>query len=262
MSNPEIVVISTRELGPDINPANINYSLNPPLQLKGAWEVALIDGSYVNTVANVSPALKNNTFRYHNGDEDWKTITLQLGTYAVSNFQSFLEEVMDPAGDYEMIDGNKVYGIMFNIDLALARITVTLAKNYVLDLTNNGTSKLNELLGFDAAPITSSGTTVAPHPAKISDRLQFFLIKTNLISRGVRINNTTDGILDVIQNGAFGFPVSFRSPDGEYQYYPVNRSYIDSIQMQVLDQDRQVVEFNGEHVVYKLKFRPIGSGRR
>lgn len=263
MSSREYI-ISTDSISNLNNPADAWLSLTPPIELdkRKSWEVALVGGAYTNTISNVSAAIGNNTFRYsHNSGANWTVVTLSPGGYSVADVDRFLKESLHANNHYTESppgSGIYVYPINLGIDLALYRVTVSLSAGFYIDFSNNGTSTLYQLLGFAGAPITTSGTTIAPNGARIYNDIQQLYVKTDIIDNGIRINNNaTSGIIRSVANLNFGLPVEFKDPSGDYTYYPVKSHYIESIRMQMLDMKMRVVEFAGDNVTYILKFRPI-----
>ena len=231
------------------DPANITYQINPPISDGINYEVALIGGILNNSIPNISSNLSNNTFRYSNNNgTTWFVVNLGKGLYAVEDINKELKKALVLNGHY-----GATYPIEFNISLYYLKVTLRIDANYQVDFT---ISKLWQLLGFNNQVYTA-GSFVAPQRAKIGDATKFLYIKTNIVDQGQYVNSSLkNGVIKVVEGGAFGSSFSLRNNSDVYDYYPVNKYMVTDINFQLLDVGGNIVDTNGESTTYILKFRP------
>jgi hypothetical protein len=241
---------------PTQNPANLEIYLNPGYQFQTDYEVAIVGGSLIDSVPNVSSALGNNTFKYSSDNgATWKDVTIPAGKFDNQFLNDFMMSVLEANNDAPTQDDDP-YGIEFTVSEALGRSKLIIQPNFKLDLS---TSLLYDLLGWDAT-IYGDGVHYAPHPAKISDTSEIYFIQTNLIAEGEQIPFGTRNLENVILST---FPEQMNAawnlikPNDQIVYYPVSSRFINNFYIRVLDYRGEIADFRGEKSVFRFLFRPI-----
>jgi len=239
--------------------SNVQFQMNRARMLDGQWEVALVGGQMVNSVANVSAAMGNNTLRYSTDDGvSYTTITLPDGSYQTSAIEAEVHRVLAENGDTYDVNGITKYKIDFSVSLYQMRVEVYLHQDTRLDLTTGG---LHQILGFGAVELdggASGDTFTAPNVAKFTDPSLNYFITTDLIYDGIYINNQLNqGVLKIVSGGIPGYGISFKDPSGIYDYFPVNRNILSDFKITILDNLGRVADLRGEQTNFELHFRPM-----
>jgi hypothetical protein len=242
----------------NINPANFTVTVYPQIVLDKDWECAIVGGSLVNSVANVSAALNNTTFRYSpDSGTTWFTVVLPEGTYSTTGLQDQLQTVLDANNQYTTVNGERVYPINFGVNLTFLRVTVQLNPNYEIDFS---IGNFYQLIGFLSQIYTGgvSGTTfTAPNNATFTDRGLYYYIYSDVIQGGIQNQILTEGIMKIAPGGDLGSSISLVPTSLEVDYFPVKNKNISSITFMVLDGLGQVANFGGEQTSFQLRFRKI-----
>jgi len=241
---------------PTQNPANLNVNLNPGYNFTSDFEVAIVGGSLIDSVPNVSAALGNNTFKYSSDNgATWKDVLIPGGKFDNKFLNDFLMTVMEGNGDAPPLEEDP-FGIEFTVSEALGRSKLIIQPNFKLDLTG---SLLYDLLGWEAQ-IYGVGVHYAPNPAKISDTSEMYFIQTNLITDGEQIpfgmKNLENIIFSTIPEG-INEAWNIVRPNEQIIFYPVSGRFINDFYIRVLDYRGEVADFRGEKTSFRLLFRPI-----
>lgn len=226
--------------------SSTNYTIKyakPLVFDEGEWEVGLISATIPHTYFNISAAQGNNKLHYYNGTSN-QSMTIPDGMYSVAALNTYIQATL----------GNT--NIAFSADATRLRVKLRLANNYEVDFT--GTDTFRDILGFDAVVLDTQATDLyAPNRANITNSNDSFYIACDLASGSYsRIGGNQSNIL-------FGF--NFTSPQGsnetfvpaEHVHLPVAKSYCDSINIRILNQDGRQVDLNGETVAVNIKVKKI-----
>lgn len=252
------VFVSSR-LFPTQNPSYLNAIINPTIQLPDTnWEVALVGGSLVNSVANVSSSLGNNSLRYSvNAGVDYFTVTFPTGSYSTTGIQNQMITAMDTNGHYTVSgSGERVYPITFSVNLSLLRVTLKLNADCRVDFT---VSTLYDLLGFNNQIYNGgTGTTfTASGIGKFTDRSVNYFIWCDAIQGGIQNDYFGQGVLRIVNGGDLGAGISLKPDSYEVDYFPVKSKNISKINFVVYDALGTQADFNGEQTSFQLKFRQL-----
>lgn len=249
---------------PGQDPASLEYTFNPPIQLDGPYEMACVGGKIINSIPNVSSSLNNNTLRYSvDGGGTWHTVTLPEGSYQTTAIETEVRKAMDTNGDFTVVGGENVYGIDFKASNYLLRFQVILKANVQLDLS---IGELYKLLGFSSPSILDGGvsgdTFTAPNIALFTTGGENYYIQTDIVRYGMAVGSDSTNIAGVIrgvESTALGYPVNLRDPSGQYPYFPVNTNVLRTIRIRCFDGLGRQANFRGEAAQYELRFRKQGT---
>jgi len=242
-----------------INESSHDYTVNfnPPIQLIGKWEMALIKANLWYSWYNISSENNNNNLRYFNGLVYRDTI-IPDGQYTISQLNNYLHQVMDGFGDYTIGgSGQKIYDIEMVANLSTIRVNLTLTNSYTLDLS---TDDLYLLLGFDSAIITTSGD--APYVANINNNINTIEIHNSLVRGSYSNNNRSDTLYTFVPSSVPGTNIDIDPVSKIYIPIDSNLDSISSIRSYLLDNTGRPVNLNGEPATYLLHFRAIDTDTR
>jgi hypothetical protein len=233
--------------------STFSVQLDTPISIpRGAvaTTMEMTQASIWNNSFNISSEINNNKFVFYQGDV-WITITIPNGQYSLSALndllaQQFLAEGL--AEDFIQIGSNEA---------TQQSIVIFTTSNAQVDFTATGNCR--DVLGFDARIIqsTAAGDLALSDNVARFNRVNSFLIRTNLIGNGIPINSKTNGIIASIPITAASGSLIVYSPahpiqadasslvGGSSNYFTFN----------LLDQEERPVNTNGESYSFVLVIR-------
>ena len=220
-----------------------------PIELKGdKWEVGLISAEVPNTFYNISAALGNNKLYYDDGT--LQTLTIPDGIYEVDTLNTFIQ-----GGD-----GVNSTDISFDADVTRLRVKLTLANGFKVYFTQPDTFRT--ILGFDSVDYTTDGVYYAANKPDVTNGNDHFYIVCDLV------NSTYSRLGGKARNILYGFTFTVGAGSAqvivpsEHVHLKCARSFFNTINVKIVNQDGNVVDLNGERVIVNLKLKeqtPIGQ---
>ena len=190
--------------------------LNSPLALpKGAMAATLSvsQANIWNTSYNISAAFGNNVFRFRSANND-HTIIFPDGLYSLSGLNSYLSTQFANLG----LSSNL---LSVGGDDATQRAIITFVNaGDQVDFTV--ANSVREILGFNARLVvaTIAGfNAFSDEPANFN-RVNSYLIRSNLVSQGIPVNSIGQGIIAQV-------PINV-SPGSQIHYQPLNPIPVDA----------------------------------
>lgn len=235
-----------------INETSHDFTIdfNPPINLVGNWEMALIKANLWYSWYNISNAKNNNNLRYFNGSV-YREVPVPDGQYTIGQLNNFLHQIMEDFGDFTVdSSGQNVYDIELTANLSTIRVNVKLTGGYTLDLS---TDNLHLLLGFPQAEITTSGD--APNVANINDNINTIEIHNSLVRGSFSNSNRSDTLYTFVPENVPGTNINV-DPFSKI-YIPIDSNFdsITSIRSYITDNLGRELDLNGEPTTYLLHFR-------
>ena len=233
--------------------SSFSVQLDSPISIpRGAVGITLelTQASIWNNAFNISEEIKNNKFRYYQGDT-WITITIPDGQYSLSALNDYLGQqfLTQPlAEDFIQIASDEpTQKSILVFSTSSARVDFTLVDS------------CRDVLGFNPRIVLST----AINDIELSDnvarfnRVNSYLIKTNLIGNGIPINSKTNGIIASI-------PIT-SAPGSLIVYSPAHPIQADASSLvggstnyftfSLLDQQERAVSTNGESYSFVVVIR-------
>ena len=174
--------------------SSFSVQLDSPLHIpRGsvACTLEMTQASIWNNSYNISADIKNNKFIFYQGDT-WITITIPDGQYSLGALndllaQRFVLETLPE--DFIQIGSN---------DTNQHTVIIFSTSNAQVDFT--AASNCRDVLGFNSRIVLSTaiGSIVVSDNVARFNRVNSYLIKTNLIGNGIPINSKTNGIISSI----------------------------------------------------------------
>jgi len=223
------------------NTSDFITQIKPPLQLTGKrWAVGLLNLETYNSIPNITD--KNNVFTYStDSGSTWKTITLAVGSYEISQINSEIRRLMQLNGDsgIEIAINYHTLGSVVNITPAAYQVDLTVANSLALTL------------GFDPGVLTQ-GYNISPHIVKIM-AVNSVLVNCSVVGNSY-LNNTQNPVLySFFPNVKPGYKV-VQDPVNVV-YLPINSEQVQNIRIWLTDQDGNPLDFRGETITCRLNFR-------
>lgn len=216
--------------------ANANYSC------------ALLDFSTYNSIANIIEG-KNNEFKFKNNvNNDEISIALPTSMYEVEDILKYLKS--------ELIAHN----ISLRYDISEASSTVQIS--FDTDITWTGGNILN-VIGFSGGDNSNFKTFEkgeqyrSDHIVKISD-IDVIRIECDIVS-GSYINGKHCHTIHQFSNCKVPPGYKFIEIPHHIIYLPIKTRELQSIQISVVDQDGNLIDFRGEQISCRIHIKKIES---
>lgn len=224
----------------------LKSTLFPALYLHGNkdWEVALLDFTTYNSIPNVTENVNNQLHYYRTKSKEGTFSNLEVATFQTGSYE--IDDI-----DHEL---KKQLGAE-NIDIKAnnSLLRVQLKSNYYIDFTQP--QSIGSLLGFlNSSDILPPGKThIATNTVNII-KVNTINITCNII-RGSYKNGSDSHILHTFYPEVSpGFKIVEKPHN--LVYLPVSTSVISDIELNVLDQDDNLVDFRGENISIRLHIKP------
>jgi hypothetical protein len=155
-------------------PIDFNIIMSQPLKTNKQTikQIRVISISIPNAIPNISPTNSNNTLRTSkNNGFTWDTINIPVGTYSVGLINSAINSAIT---SYWSNAGSSGFYMSYNPATNLIFITIDSSKlasasQFCIDFSNNGTSQLYSMLGFNSTySFNADGVYGASNNAQIN----------------------------------------------------------------------------------------------
>lgn len=250
----EIVLSSYKVKGQRNNtPQDFTIKLNRPMILDRNSQYVVGLNRIVNmsfTWFNLNSSYNNQLIKYSSDNgSTFKDITFQAGVWNYTDFDTYIKEITKIVKDGA---NNNEYPITLEFDNTTFRVTVTLAKNYQLDLT---ASNFNDLIGFDKE-ILKSENNIGPKVPNLSQDTDILNIHCDLINDSLVDGQDTD-IIYSFSTSVLRPSHSFTIEPKRVTFNPTNKNSISSIRIYITDGKRRLVNLNGADTSFSLLLKRI-----
>ncbi len=255
------ITISSRELAaidPTLDPSSFICNFHPAIELGSLnYEVCLFHFNGWFTARNIV----GRTLDFDDGTT-FVSIGIPDGIYTVEDLNNVLAERLRTLGwcEADALTGNINYGITILPNYNTNRVVITidnsiLAGAKTFTYTFGGAGSLETFLGFNAGNITA--TTQGPNVPQVSGGIDQWQIRCDLIRNSYDNGKASDIFYSFTP--AVPPSASIDITPVHLSYLQVNKSTIGGIRFRLTDQDGELIDLAGEHVVYTIKIRKIGS---
>lgn len=223
--------------------SNLRSSFFPPLLFKEdkEWDVALLDFTTYNSIPNIIEGVNNKIYYSENTDfglRSYKTIELETGSYEIEDINSVLQNNL----------GKQNINLKANNNLLKSEIT----SKFYIDFSKP--ASIGALLGFSNNP-----QPLIPNTKHIGVNT-VNIIKVNVINITCNIVHGAfkDGVDGHIIHSFYptvapGFKIVEKPHN--LVYLPLNVSRISDINLIILDQDNELIDFRGETITVRLHIK-------
>ena len=215
------------------NSENFEVSYNVPIDVTTNTKVALIGVNLWFSWYNISHEYKNNIIQHFDGST-WRTTVLPDGFYTIDLLNDTLMDTK----------------IGFDINKITSRAILNLKSGGQVDFSEG---KLHKVLGFESK-IYTSDKTEGTYPINISNDIDRILIHCSLVDHSYLNNVKSDVIYSFVPETPPGSLITL-NPNPSI-YLPIReREHINSIRMNITDQNNRPIELNNERVTYILHLK-------
>ena len=181
--------------------------------------------------------------RYDNGST-FNDITFPAGVWNYTDFNTYIKDITKIVKDGA---NNNEYPITLEFDNTTFRVTVTLAKNYQVDLT---ASNFNDLIGFEKE-VLKNEINVGPKVPNLSQDTDILNIHCDLINESLVDGQDTD-IIYSFSTSVLQPSYSLTIKPRRVTFNPTNKNSISSIRIHITDGKRRLVNLNGADTSFSL----------
>lgn len=208
---------------------------NPSIELKGDWEVALIDFNVYNSIPNVNET--NNQLKIGGS-----IVKIPIGTYELEDLSDFIDAVAKVKHETHkvVIKGNT------------STLKTEIKSTIELDFSCN--NSIGSILGFGYSLISPNKLYVSKYPVKIST-VDDIRIECDIASGSYVRNNPHHTIYGFIVDCPAGYRIVERPSNAIY--YPVNTEELSYLCVRIVDQKGELVDFRGEHITVRINLRRV-----
>ena len=247
MIEREIVLSSFAVRTGGNKPENFTTKFNQPIDLDPNEQYVVGLNRIINmsfTWYNINADRQNQLIRFSSDNgQTFSDITFPAGVWRYERLNDFIQKatVVQQAGQDDI----------FPINLAFSsttfRVTITLADNYQLDLTQ---SNFYDLIGFEKK-ILKDKVNLGPRVPNFSQDTEMLNVHCDLASDSLVDGEESDII--------FSFSTSVLQPSYGFTlepmritFSPVNKNRIGSIRIYITDGKRRIVNLNGADTAFSL----------
>lgn len=219
------------------NSSTLESQFNPPLYLDDDlnYEIGLCNFESFNVIPNIDET--NNKFPY-----DDAVLTFPTGAYEIQDIIDYLDQ-------------NLPRGKLISITPHMHSTTVSLKTNFTIDFSQNGT--IASILGFQPRRLEPLIRHMSDFPVQI--------LKVNSISIdcNVATGSYSNGVPSHIIHQFFpSVPPGYKIVESPQNilYFPVSVKAINTLTINIVDQDNNLINFRNEIITLRLHLRSVNHG--
>lgn len=206
----------------------------PPIELPHhkQYALGLCELLTFNSIPNIDK--HNNTFNIGGLD-----LVLPTGSYEISDIEKFLQKKLSKETSLVLFANNATLG-------------VEIQSNRVINF--GGKNSIGRLLGFGKVQLEPNKTHISTHPVEIL-KINALRIECNII-QGAYINNQRAQTLhEFFPTVPAGFKIV--EVPSKIIYLPLSTHTIDNIELRIVDQNGDLVNFRGEVITIRLHLKSL-----
>lgn len=224
----------------------LRSSLFPSLCLdyEKEWEVALLDFTTYNSIANITDGENNKLHYFKEKSEDGVLkeqviVTLETGSYEIEDINQELQKQIGKT-NIELKANNNL-------------LRSELKSKFYIDFTQE--QSIGPLLGF---PQTMG--VLKPNKMHLGkETVKIIKVNTVNVTCNIVQGSYKDGLNEhILHTFSPSVPPGFKIIEKPHNlvYLPLNTRHISDIELNVLDQDGNLVDFRGETVSIRIHIKP------
>lgn len=222
--------------------SDISRIYNECIKLNKPYEVGLKSFITYNSIPNVSKENKNNEFLYNLDNNKRYMLIIPTGTYELQDVIDFIE--------------NNAEGIKphtFTLNKNTLKIKINTSSSVTIDFTTP--NSIGKTLGFSNRKINPDTTTYSDIPIDIF-KVNNIKIKCNLVKSNIEDLKRNDNTLYEFPLNSFIGEKIIERPN-TITYFEVNTLEIFELNIRIVDDNNELVNFRKEKICLTLVFRPL-----
>lgn len=210
--------------------SELEANFNPPLNLNENYECGLLYFSSYNSIPNIH--CKNNNFSY--GDD--KNLQLPVGTYDLYDIQEHIVSKIKDC-EFDILPNNNTF-----------KCSLMCTKTLNFDKENS----IGTVFGFPKVKLEPNKWHESMNPINIQT-VSVIRITCDIV-QGSYINGAPSHIIhEFVPTAAPGFRI-IEKPQNII-YLPVNKSYLSTLNIKIVDSNNNAIDFRGEELQLGLHLR-------
>jgi hypothetical protein len=220
----------------DGNSSRISCEFEDPIDLdkNSEHEICLLNFSSYNSIPNISELLENNVLTYIDKNENFD-IVFPTGSYDIEDIHNFIDQKL---------------GIQIRPNLTTLQVEIY--SKYELDFTKE--KSIGPLLGFSKQIIPFRKKAVSDLPVDIM-KVNSIRIKCDIASGSYENKKMTNIIHEFFLNDKPGEKIN--EIPKNLIYFPISKHLIREIDIRIVDQDNDLVDFRNEKISIRLHIRKV-----
>lgn len=221
------------------NSSSLNADFCPEIELdeQSNYSCCLLDFYTYNSIPNVTE--KNNKFYYSTDDsENYECVTLPVGSYEMADIDNILNENL------------RIRRAGIDIKCDNSTMKCTIVSNAIIDFTRS--DSIGSILGFSDDRILSEGTFTSDKLINVTS-INNLRIECDLISGSYHNGKGTHTIYEFDPDADPGYKINEQPK--HLIYLPVVRRRISTINISILDQNGELVDFRGENITCRIHIK-------
>lgn len=243
--------MSSRTLTLSGDTSSISTTYFPAIQLDDAaqYGMALIRLDTWNSIPNIDQNNCNFRYRDENSTEDWKLITVDTGSYEIDNISAFLNNKIK---EQNGMDDNAANPLQITANTSTLKCDIKCI--YEIDFQNTENS-IAPLLGFSKKSILKANKSHTSDSTVNIIKVNTILVRCNIVT-GSYLNNKLDHIVySFYPDASPGFKLDVVPQN--LIYLPINTKQLDSVTVDIVDQDGKLIDFRGEQITLALHIKKL-----
>lgn len=232
----------------------LHVDFYPPIELDRGLRYGLgLLGFYsYNSIHNIDES--NNVFAYRRKNKtQLEVITIPPGSYEIEEIHRVIYDIMKIRNSTASPKENeeKLFSLQANNNTLKCELTSV----YEIDFTHN--NSIASLLGFERTRLQPNKTHQSVLPVNIM-KVRIVRVDCNITSGAYHNGVPTHTLFEFDVDVEPGHKLTKEPQNIIYMSVkPDGRQFIDNITLNVLDDDGDLIDFNGEKIIVKLELRPI-----
>ena len=228
-------------------PENFTTKFNQPLTLDPNEQYVVGLNRVINmsfTWYNINADRQNQLIKFSSdGGSTFTDITFPAGVWDYEEINEFIQKATVIQADGK----DDVFPINLAFSSTTFRVTITLATNYQLDLTQ---SNFNDLIGFDKK-ILKDEVNLGPRVPNLSQDTDMLNVHCDLTNSSL-VDGEESDIIHSFSTSVLRPSYSFTLEPMRVTFSPVNKNRIGSIRVYITDGKRRIVNLNGADTAFSL----------
>lgn len=215
------------------NKSMLHTNYFPPLNVGDSYECGLLYFSSFNSIANINES--NNVFYYGDGENK---VIIPVGAYELDDISEYLKRNLNDCEIKIKTNNNTL------------KCAIYCSKTINFQEQNS----IGQLLGFPKVKLEANKWHLSPNNVDILP-LAAIRVECDLVQ-----GSYTNGLLShIIHEFVPNVPPGYRIIEvpANVIYFPVNKKYISSVTIRILDIDNNYIDFRGENIQLCLHLRKV-----
>ena len=256
MIEREIVLSSFSVKTGGNKPENFTTKFNQPIDLDPNEQYVVGLNRIINmsfTWYNINAGRQNQLIRFSSDNgKTFSDIAFPAGVWEYKRMNEFIQKatVVKQAGKDDF------FPINLSFSPTTFRVTITLATNYQLDLTQ---SNFYDLIGFDKK-ILKDEVNLGPRVPNLSQDTEMLNVHCDLTNSSL-VDGEESDIIYSFSTSTLRRSYGFTMEPMRVTFSPVNKNRISSIRVYITDGKRRIVNLNGADTAFSLILKKQIKGK-